>query len=981
MTILYQVLIAPIEAVMHLLLSATYAAVGSYGVSIFILSLLINVALLPLFQIAEKWQEAERQVQKVLQPKLQEFRKAFSGEERYTMIHTLYRQTGYHPIYAMRGSLGLLLQLPFWIAGYQLLSHYQPLEGASFLLFEDLGKPDKLLWGINLLPFVMTGANLLAAFVYTKQLSLKEKIQPLFLALLFLILLYNSPAGLLLYWTFNSIFSLARIALLDRTQKQTFQSAESSISPLQKTHASSPPVLSHETGDEGSVATERGRTILARLAECRRQLVRLIRLPASLNLVLFLLVTGFQILVHEDFLGKNGLASMTANGLSIAILAYLCLVPLLQHSPRTERSLRQKLNFTVVGLLSVAFILVNVAWLSGSSVVPHPAKPIGGILLALLILLFASPICEGIRALRAMPNDHWLFASSTSLTVFILFIANPVSLYISSEDFVGGVYNLTGRLFVYFGAVVLALTTLYILVDQSARKAFTLLSVFASFGLILYSIIGVKDAGLMDQFMLDFPEALLRTNYEIAAEIAALVILFGLTTYATIHYRHNVTFVAVAMLITSVSMTAVDIYGAKDPAVAESNGLPFDNADIMSFSRDRNVLVIMLDGFPGGYIQKIQNEASHVLKEYEGFVWYPNMLTTNAGTWGAIATLLGGHKYTVQEINNRNEKSLRSAINAAYGVYTDAFIPKGYQVTYVNPSGSGGCERLDQRVHCTTTLPYGIHYHNMEEENAPFSHDADSNLPLMLTVVSLFKATPFFMKFWIYDNGGYRGANSERLQIMTANSYKAREWGFLRLLARESNADGLSKTFKFIQLSIPHYPQALNDECRLQPERATVFTETVCALKEVGVLLARLKEIGIYDATKIVVVSDHGWFVDSPMFLPDFVKMVPEGYQHRASAGFAQSLLLVKDFGAKGKLGQSNTFVSGPDVPSLVCSPEVACRDVLPDPTKNNLGERRLVFNITALPLDEEKTNKFDIIESYEVRSSIFDARNWKRTK
>ena len=34
------------------------------------------------------------------------------------------------------------------------------------VLTGDLGKPDRLLWGLNLLPFVMTGLNMAAAFVY-----------------------------------------------------------------------------------------------------------------------------------------------------------------------------------------------------------------------------------------------------------------------------------------------------------------------------------------------------------------------------------------------------------------------------------------------------------------------------------------------------------------------------------------------------------------------------------------------------------------------------------------------------------------------------------------------------------------------------------------------------------------------------------------------------------------------------------------------
>lgn len=240
MNTLYQIFIAPLEAVMDIVLSVTYSATGSYGISILLLSCLINLVLLPLFQIAEKWQEAERKIQNILKPKLQEFRQAFSGEERYVMIHTLYRQTGYHPIYAMRSSVGLLLQLPFWIAAYQLLSQYQPLEGASFLLFKDLGQPDELLWGVNLLPAVMTGVNVLAAVLYTRQLRIIEQIQPLFLALLFLVLLYNSPAGLLLYWTFNSLLALARIALLSPAQSRKDSRTEPSISTLQKALSSEP---------------------------------------------------------------------------------------------------------------------------------------------------------------------------------------------------------------------------------------------------------------------------------------------------------------------------------------------------------------------------------------------------------------------------------------------------------------------------------------------------------------------------------------------------------------------------------------------------------------------------------------------------------------------------------------------------------------------------------------------------------------------
>lgn len=109
MNILYQIFIAPLEAGMQVVLAASHAATGDYGASLFLLSLCVNLAILPLYHLAERWQQAERRVQNRLQPKLREFRQAFSSEERFMMIRTLYRQAGYHPIYAMRTSLGFLI--------------------------------------------------------------------------------------------------------------------------------------------------------------------------------------------------------------------------------------------------------------------------------------------------------------------------------------------------------------------------------------------------------------------------------------------------------------------------------------------------------------------------------------------------------------------------------------------------------------------------------------------------------------------------------------------------------------------------------------------------------------------------------------------------------------------------------------------------------------------------------------------------------
>ena len=54
----------------------------------------------------------------------------------------------------------------------------------------------------------MTAINAAAVLAYVEDRG--KRLQGLVLGAIFLVLLYNSPAGLVLYWTTNNLFSLAR---------------------------------------------------------------------------------------------------------------------------------------------------------------------------------------------------------------------------------------------------------------------------------------------------------------------------------------------------------------------------------------------------------------------------------------------------------------------------------------------------------------------------------------------------------------------------------------------------------------------------------------------------------------------------------------------------------------------------------------------------------------------------------------------------
>jgi len=106
--------------------------------------------------------------------------------------------------------MGIIFQIPFFFAAYNVLSHFTGYNNVSFGAIKNLSEPDGILFGINILPLIMTLLNILSSFYYTKSFKIKDNTQQFVLAGVFLLLLYDSPAALLLYWTCNNFLSLIK---------------------------------------------------------------------------------------------------------------------------------------------------------------------------------------------------------------------------------------------------------------------------------------------------------------------------------------------------------------------------------------------------------------------------------------------------------------------------------------------------------------------------------------------------------------------------------------------------------------------------------------------------------------------------------------------------------------------------------------------------------------------------------------------------
>jgi YidC/Oxa1 family membrane protein insertase len=209
------------------LLKFFFNLVHNWGWAITILSLAIYIILYPL---TLKQMKSMKEMQ-ILQPQIEELRQLYKDNTQRLNkeIMVLYRK---HKVNPFGGCLPLILQIPIFFALYQVLSRSIALKGANFLWIKDLSEPDRLFQFPVELPFLGQYFNLLpilmaiGMFIQQKSSIAKmsgsaaeqQKIMIIIFPIMFGILFYNMPAGLVLYWFINSSLTLGYQLLVARAK-------------------------------------------------------------------------------------------------------------------------------------------------------------------------------------------------------------------------------------------------------------------------------------------------------------------------------------------------------------------------------------------------------------------------------------------------------------------------------------------------------------------------------------------------------------------------------------------------------------------------------------------------------------------------------------------------------------------------------------------------------------------------------------------
>ena len=206
--------IGPLEGVFLQTLQKLSEITGNYGIGIILLTVLIRVIILPLTVKQEKSMKKMRDIQ----PEVDKLREKYKDnpQEMQIKMQEIYKKNQVNP---MAGCLPLFIQMCIFITLFRVLNDANSIPSDATFLWFNLKQPDALVKlpftgmfsAINIFPLL----NTVVTFFQQKMMSTgtqdsnpQMKTMLYTLPLVILVMTYNMPSGVSLYWFTSSLLAV-----------------------------------------------------------------------------------------------------------------------------------------------------------------------------------------------------------------------------------------------------------------------------------------------------------------------------------------------------------------------------------------------------------------------------------------------------------------------------------------------------------------------------------------------------------------------------------------------------------------------------------------------------------------------------------------------------------------------------------------------------------------------------------------------------
>ena len=347
---------------------------------------------------------------------------------------------------------------------------------------------------------------------------------------------------------------------------------------------------------------------------------------------------------------------------------------------------------------------------------------------------------------------------------------------------------------------------------------------------------------LGDTVLLDGRHAALDFSTPLGAlEPVAALAAIAATAAVAVRYARSAIFFLLAL---NLGLAAVTLSEAlRDPHLANPLHRE-DTAELFRFSRQGNVLLVLLDTLQADVFDRVVRADGALAAGLDGFTLYRDAVGIAPTTLLSIPAIHSGQAYSPREsIRRYYEQGVRehSFLNELAAV--------GFETTLLNPV-KNVCPR--RAALCTSTAQA------LDERGEELRDDA-----LLLLDLSLFRIVPFSVKAFIYRSNKWLFSRLTTAHFFSDFILQGND--LIALLAHRLAAGDGPRTAKFVHLFTTHPPYILAADCAsiLPNDVGNVDNQARCSLHALLTLFDAMKRGGVYDATAIALIADHGYALPS----------------------------------------------------------------------------------------------------------------------